>query len=196
MTICSPDLTRPDILAPAIAHLEAPCCTGSAIRGPEHCTCWTAEFTPAPQSPDTSSTPAPMPRMCGDCAFRRNSPERRGEEYSAASWPDLLRLVETETTFWCHDGLPQLAGWRHPCGVFVPAPGDVGSYRPVVVDQVPYRADGTAGSQCAGWAAAVERQRDRDAATVTETPLAGLLARRPELRGVGLSAVLEARWTA
>lgn len=195
-TMCLPVPIPAEIMAPAIEHLEVPCCEGSANLGWEACTCWEPVYAPESAAPDPSSCATVMPRMCGDCAFRRNSPERRSDPHSAADWDDLQRLVATETPFWCHDGMPRLAGWRHPSGVFIPAPGDVGSYRPRIVDGIPYRADGRAGSKCAGWAHAVNRQAARDADTIPVTPLGALLARRPELRGIGISSALEARWTA
>jgi hypothetical protein len=194
------------LLAPAIEHL-VPCCDGFAIFGPDRCTCWEDVYEPISAAPDIESSATVMPRMCGDCAFRRDSPERRGEPSSAAHWEDLQHLVESETPFWCHDGMPKIAGWRHPSGVWVPAPTTVDSYRPTVVDGIPYRADGRTGSHCAGWAAAVDRKRVRTARAARTlqgsvsgaddtTVLARLLARRPDLRGVGISEVLEARWSA
>lgn len=186
------------VLAPAIEHLD-PCCAGFGFRGPEFCTCWAAVYEPVPVAPALATQPTTMERMCGDCAFRRDSPERRGDQHAASNWEGLQRLVETESPFWCHDGLPRLKGWSHPpSGIWIPQPGTVDDYRPTIVDDVPYRADGHAGSRCAGWAAAVDRQRHRDEAALPTpvTPLADLLCRRPELRGVGVSDVLEARWTA
>ncbi len=194
--VCMPPPSS--VLAPAIEHLD-PCCGGFGLRGPEFCTCWIAVYEPIPVAPALSTRPDTMPRMCGDCAFRPDSPERRGDQHAAANWAGLQYLVATETPFWCHDGLPRLIGWRHqPSDTWIPQPGSVDDYKPTIVDGVPYRADGNAGSRCAGWAAAVGRQSRRDEAKLPTpvTPLADLLARRPELRGVGIAAVLEWRWTA
>lgn len=58
------------------------CCIGDAAKGPEHCTCWTPEWNAEQAEPVWPPNPAdlaPLPGMCGDCAFRPGSPERADE---------------------------------------------------------------------------------------------------------------------
>lgn len=135
------------------------CCYGEALGGPLWCTCWEPVFTSAqaqpvlPASADEVETRA---RMCGDCAFRPDSPERADE------WTEeeLLALPETGETFWCHDGMRRPDHWRHPDGRTVP--GSTADWRPPIVAGMPFRADGRPGLLCAGWNARVVAAQRRE----------------------------------
>lgn len=134
----------------------ASCCIGGGIKGPEYCTCWEpvyeldqAEPRP-PQCPDDLQV---QRRVCGDCAFRPDSPER-ADEFSAEA---LLDLAASGTPFWCHQGMRRPLAWRHPDGRTVP--GDPADWTPPKVRGIPYQADGSPGLLCAGWAARAARAR-------------------------------------
>lgn len=128
------------------------CCDGSAIKGPQYCTCWTPVFD-AGQQPVVQGDPAARDSMCGDCAFRPGSPERQGDERYNGGQEFLDQIVVTGERFFCHVGVRQAVKLVHPSGAEVNllevAPGD---YRPPIEDGVPYKADGTPGDLCAGWA--------------------------------------------
>ena len=49
------------------------CCDGSAIKGPQYCTCWEPVFD-AEQQPVTEGEPGTQDAMCLDCAFKAGSP--------------------------------------------------------------------------------------------------------------------------
>lgn len=155
------NLTIPvELLAPLIEDLEVPCCEGYAYNGPAGCHCWTVVLEPAPQAPVVVEAPVitTMPARCGDCAYRRDSPESRDAETAAQTSDDLVTLAVTGTVFWCHDGMPKVIGWTHPeVETVVPLPAGADDYHPRIVGPVPYRADGTPGSHCAGWSAAHAR---------------------------------------
>lgn len=147
-----------DLLAPLIEDLDVPCCEGYVHGGPERCYCWTPILDPPP-APPVEGLADTMPDRCGDCAYRPDSPERRGVETASADWSKLVELAATGTPFWCHDGLPKVVGWTHPRlpDLVVPVPPDVDDYQPTIRDGIPHRADGRPGSRCAGWEA--ERRR-------------------------------------
>jgi hypothetical protein len=87
--------------------------------------------------------------MCGDCAYRPGSPERRGVETYTGDAAFLDELVATGTPFYCHQGIRRVVSWSHPVGVTVP--GHPGAYAPPIQGAVPYKADGTPAHICAGW---------------------------------------------
>lgn len=145
----------------AIALVVTQCCYGAAERGPTECTCWTPEFDVEQSTPDIEAVvgfalgemdPPRRERMCGDCAYRPESPEKTGAESVDGDAAMLERLAADGTRFWCHDGMRTPVAWRHPAGIRIPAVG-VGDYQPPIVDGVPYRADGQPGLLCAGWLA-------------------------------------------
>jgi hypothetical protein len=93
-------------------------------------------------------------KMCEDCAYRPNSPERTGADHVAGSQDFLDRIVATGETFNCHQGMRRIKGWVHePTGTKWAYEGLEAAYAPPIIDGVPYKADGTPGNICAGWAA-------------------------------------------
>ncbi len=127
------------------------CCWGSIIYGPHRCTCWEPVYD-LDQQPPQPDLPTPMrPKMCGDCAYRPKSPERQRDPAAAATPETLDMLVDTGQVFWCHQGMRRPVSWAHPSGVTIP--GGPLNYCPPTVDGRPYKADGTPGDVCAGWAA-------------------------------------------
>lgn len=137
------------------------CCIGASVRGPQYCTCWTEAFD-AEQRPAVEGDPGCRDAMCADCAFRPGSPERQGDERYSADAELLDQLVETGTPFFCHIGIRRAARLVHPSGAEVELPD--GDYRPVVVGGVPYKADGSPGDLCAGYAARRLKRLEREAA--------------------------------
>jgi hypothetical protein len=125
------------------------CCLGSAMHGLRGCTCWTATYDTEQADPQPITGPGdlqPRDRQCGDCAFRRDSPER-AEPWTAET---LLALPGRGEPFWCHDGMRRPSVWRHPSGATVP--GNPDDWQPARVGAVPYRADGRPALLCHGWA--------------------------------------------
>lgn len=130
------------------------CCWGSILKGPEHCTCWTPVFAQEQAEPIVPRSPEDVtvrPRMCGDCAFRPDSPEQADEFMRE----QLLMLPEEGAPFWCHDGMRRPLHWVHPDGRRVD--GDPDNWIPATVGRVPFRADGRPALLCAGWAARTRR---------------------------------------
>lgn len=125
------------------------CCYGATL-GPDRCTCWEPVYD-VDQQPIRAGMPMPpVPvRMCGDCAYRPGSPERRGDESYTGNADFLDELVATATPFYCHAGIRRATAWRHPADVEIP--GHPGAYDPPIKDAVPYKADGTPANLCAGW---------------------------------------------
>lgn len=121
------------------------CCMGSAEHGPADCTCWEPVYDLEQAEPDRSAEPATRAAMCADCAYRPDSPERQGD--------DRYRPNEAtaDAPFWCHQGLRKPIAWRHRLGITVEC--DTDAYAPPVIAGVPYKADGSPGERCAGWAA-------------------------------------------
>jgi hypothetical protein len=123
--------------------------------GRAHCTCWEPiyDLEQAPLA-DGGVPPEEIPtrtKCCADCAYRIGSPERADEHEE----DDLLsKAWDLRSEFWCHQGVRRVVAFRHPDGRELPA-GD-GDYRPPVGPEgrpVVWRADGTVGERCAGWAA-------------------------------------------
>lgn len=129
---------------------EGACCIGAAVYGPQRCTCWKEKYDkrqrkPAPSEPDVRAS------QCEDCAYRQNSPERRGDPTYAGDQEELDRIVAEGEVFYCHQGIRRPVKLRHPSGVEID--GHPGAYDPPIIDGVPYRANGRPASICAGWAA-------------------------------------------
>ena len=139
---------------------EGYCCSGAVFHGPAHCSCWEPVFDLEQQPIDEEKrrwlaaglTPSTRDGMCGDCAYRPNSPEKTGAPGYAANSPDELDDVARASMFFCHDGMRRPLYWVHkPTGKT--HPGSPANYTPPFVDGIPYRADGTPGLLCAGWSA-------------------------------------------
>jgi hypothetical protein len=149
------DLVMPDPVYGA-------CCDGSAAMGPQYCTCWAPAFDLEQQAArpgERGQRDAP----CGDCAYRPGSPERSGNERYNGDQAFLDRIVETGEPFHCHVGIRRVVKLVHPSGAEVELPPG-GDYRPPIVAGVPYKADGSPGELCAGWAARRLRHVQREAA--------------------------------
>jgi hypothetical protein len=137
---------------------EQPICCYGAVNGPDGCYCWTPVFDTEQADPRPPASPEDLTvrtRICGDCAFRKGSPER------ACSWSEdaLFDLAATGEPFWCHDGMRRPVRWEHPDGRTVD--GSPHDWQPARVGNVPYRADGSPGLLCAGWMARAGRARER-----------------------------------
>ncbi|HEV8653159.1 MAG TPA: hypothetical protein VG276_28135 [Actinomycetes bacterium] len=138
---------------------QGTCCYGAACMGPERCTCWEPVFEVEQTPPDSQTVtllaagvqPVTRQRPCDDCAYRPDSPERRGDPNVAGDQELLEQIVQRGERFWCHQGIRRPIAWRHPAGVQIP--GSPVNYQPPIIDGVPYRADGTPAEVCAGWAA-------------------------------------------
>ncbi|HET9889703.1 MAG TPA: hypothetical protein VFQ42_04310 [Mycobacterium sp.] len=149
------------------------CCWGEIVNGPAGCTCWKPVYDLDQAEPDPTAvrwlgagvTPVTRRRMCHDCAYRPNSPEKRGEEGYAGDAEFLERIAAADERFWCHQGIRRPAKWVHPSGAeWVGSPA---AYSPPKVNGVPYRADGSPAELCAGWDArrrALAAERDEAAA--------------------------------
>jgi hypothetical protein len=139
--------TTPDHVAETFVKLME-CCEGAIDDGAAGCTCWEPIYDLEQQQPDTNAEPTTRTRMCGDCAYRPDSPEKSGDPSYRGDAAELERIAATDR-FWCHDGMRKPVKWRHPAGIEVD--GHPGSYDPAIVDFTPYKADGTPGNLCAGW---------------------------------------------
>lgn len=117
------------------------CCLSAAEDGPAACTCWEPLYDADQAEPRTDVEPTTRSRMCGDCAYKADSPEMARDPYA---------LVEA-TNFWCHRGIRRPREWRHPDGRV--RPGSAADYQPPIIDGIPYRADGLPAARCGGWAA-------------------------------------------
>ena len=147
------------------------CCEGAAMYGPHRCTCWEPIFqtersvdavgrvifdTPAQVHPIPSAPVCVRFEPCHDCAYRPDSPERRGDDTVNGDQDELARIVRDGQVFWCHQGMRAPIAWRHPAGITVDVP-PVG-YQPLTTidpatgHSVPYKLDGTPADVCAGWA--------------------------------------------
>lgn len=124
------------------------CCMGSAVYGPDHCTCWEPVFEQVQAPPRTDEEPTTREKCCDDCAYRNGSPERE-DDYEEEFLRDLSG--DARHVFWCHTGFRRPIEYRHPDGRT--RPGDPADYQPAVVGGVGYQADGSPGERCAGWAA-------------------------------------------
>lgn len=151
---------------PDICHLGAapdlpdagPCCMGWAVYGPHRCTCWVPVYDLEQQDPQGGHMGL-RAEMCHDCAFRPNSPERRGEAGYQGSAEDLNDMVTGGSPFACHQGIRRPVKWVHPSGAEIP--GHPADYSPPIVNGTPYKADGTPADLCAGWAARRLKEMDR-----------------------------------
>lgn len=155
--ICGPGVTPPN--APELG--DSSCCYGAVQDGPSGCTCWVPVFNADQVPPDEETRallevgiePSVRPGgMCGDCAYRPDSPERSGHPDYQGSPAELERYAAMGHRFWCHDGLLTVVEWEHqPSGTRIPA--GPATYTPPIRDGVPYQASGEAGYLCAGWSA-------------------------------------------
>lgn len=130
------------------------CCDGDALYGPERCTCWVAVYDgeqQPPRPPERAEELCVRDGMCGDCAFRKGSPER------SDPWSEdaLFELARGGQPFWCHDGMRRPVRWEHPDGRVVE--GSPHDWQPPGVSGIPYRADGSPGLLCSGWMARLKR---------------------------------------
>lgn len=161
--ICGDD--RPEF--PDLGEATYGCCFGTAVKGPEWCTCWVPEYDKEQAELGDPHDPPSMPRdeMCHDCAYRPDSPERNGEEgYSKNDYDELMTIVYKGEPFYCHQGMRRITHWRHePSGTVIEA--HPGSYAPPIEEvggcQLPFKADGTSGDLCAGWFARYARTRKK-----------------------------------
>lgn len=132
------------------------CCWGETINGLAGCNCWRPVYDVEQAAPDVRAVHEAVVRpggRCGDCAYRRDSPEQ------ADPWTaEELVTAATSGRFWCHDGMRRPARWVHPGRPGVSVAGSTADWRPPVVDGVPYRADGSQALLCAGWRAEGIRQ--------------------------------------
>lgn len=131
----------------------AGCCWGDALD-PDGCTCWVPVFDVDQHVPVPPGDPGDMAaqrRMCGDCAYRKGSPER-ATPYAEET---LFDLAISGQVFYCHDGMRRPARWDHPDGRTIDGSPD--DWQPPIIAGIPYRADGRPGLLCAGWAARATR---------------------------------------
>jgi hypothetical protein len=131
---------------------QGACCMGAAVNGPNACTCWVPVFELEQDPPRVALPPAGVRPggMCGDCAYRPNSPERQGDPDHLADADELDRIVWQGQRFFCHDGMNRPTHYVHePTGIT--HAGHPANYCPPIVDGQPYRADGQPGFTCAGW---------------------------------------------
>lgn len=134
------------------------CCYGEVHRGLAGCTCWRPEYDTDQAPPQTELVTAEGLQVraggrCGDCAYRPDSPEN-AEPWTA---DQLVESARSGRPFWCHDGMRRPARWRHP-ERDVTVEGSTADWRPPVIGEVPFRADGRPGLLCAGWASEGRRQ--------------------------------------
>jgi hypothetical protein len=127
---------------PFAAPDAIPCCWASA-HDLGQCTCWLTVVAPHPTQRVQEGPNAIRSGRCGDCAYRRDSPERRELD------GDELPYVDTQR-FYCHDGTPKTIAYVHPSGA-VQVPGR-DSYEPILRDGRAWMADGRPALICAGWA--------------------------------------------
>jgi hypothetical protein len=151
------------------------CCWGALVRGPESCLCWQPVYDLNQQAPDATAVtllragiePTTRTTMCGDCAYRPNSPEKNSDPTYNGDPEFLERIARDAERFWCHQGMRRPLKWVHPSGQEIP--GSDAAYDPpkAKVDNgfVPFKADGTPAELCAGWDA-----RRRALASHTDLP--------------------------
>lgn len=146
-------------VGPGLPDTGQICCEGVAFAGPEWCTCWVEVYDLDQTAPDPATVrlleagiePVTRSRMCGDCAYRPESPERSEDPTYKGGGEFLDELAATGDRFWCHQDMRRPRVLRHPSGMEIP--GHPAAYRPPIVNGIPYRADGQPGELCAGWAA-------------------------------------------
>lgn len=139
---------------------DGACCDGSAIKGPQYCTCWAPEFDLEQQAVRPGEK-GQRDTLCDDCAYKPGSPERSGDERYNGDAAFLDRIVVTGEPFHCHQGVRRVVKLVHPSGAEVEVPP--GDYRPPKLAGVPYKADGSPGELCAGWAARRLKHVQREA---------------------------------
>jgi hypothetical protein len=126
------------------------CCIGSAVMGPQYCTCWEPVHD-LEQQEINPGEPGERKVMCRDCAYRPGSPERAGDERYRGDEEFLAAIVQAGEKFWCHQGMRRVVKLRHPSGAEVTIGTD--HYDPPKGGAVPFKADGAPGDLCAGWSA-------------------------------------------
>lgn len=131
-----------------------PCCMGYAANGHGGCTCWDPVYDQKTKKHD-GSMPGQRTTMCHDCAYRKGSPERTGQEGYQGSEEDLELAALKGQPFYCHQGTAKTLQYRHPSGMTIEAhPAD---YDWRIVERAgvrfPLKADGSAQSICAGYLA-------------------------------------------
>lgn len=134
------------------------CCDPATYYGQDRCTCWEPVYNVDQAEPVSLADAGEIgvqARMCGDCAYRKDSPER-AEGFMEQH---LLALPANGAPFWCHTGMRRPTHYRHPALGDIPA--DPADWRPPIVDGIPYRADGRPGLLCAGWAARAAKATTR-----------------------------------
>lgn len=142
-----PPASGPKLLAKDFLRQFTWCCLGAVMDGARSCTCWVPEFDLQQQPADPDVPPATRSRMCDDCAYRDDSPERKADPYA---------LVDIDV-FWCHKGMKRPVKWRHPDGR--EREGYPGDYQPLFLGRVPYKANGQPALRCGGWALVDAAQR-------------------------------------
>lgn len=143
-----------------------PCCYGS-IYDPGKCTCWQPVYATAQAAirpPESPQDLRARTGMCGDCAYRKGSPERA----DAYDEERLLALPHRGELFWCHDGMRRPTHWEHPDGRTVPAHPD--DWHPAQQGNFLFQADGTPALLCAGWTHRALRARATGTWTGPGTP--------------------------
>lgn len=142
----------------------ADCCGDVILDGPSACTCWEPVYSAEQTEPDRTAAPVVGP-TCGDCAYRPDSPERVGDDRYVP-----IEDVPAGEPFWCHRGMRKPVAYRHPAGITVTIDGDF--YEPPQRRRgrlgVPYKADGTPGDLCGGWAARYRRDAEHVLALLAE----------------------------
>lgn len=132
---------------------EGMCCLGALEDGPTGCTCWIEQYDLEQADPIPGERPL-EPKMCTDCAYRANSLEHTGAEHVAGDVDLLERIVVSGDIFNCHQGMRRIQSWLHePTGTVWSDPSLEAAYAPPIIDGVPFKADGSPGNICAGWAA-------------------------------------------
>lgn len=160
MSLC--DLGQPDL-----PDTGGTCCAGAAVYDPSRCTCWRPVYDLEQAKPQPAA-PQVRERMCGDCAYRPSSPERRGEDGYVGDGDLLEDLAAEGKPFWCHDGIRRPVRLVHPSGMEIP--GHPAAYDPPKIGGMPFRADGRPALLCAGWAARGRAIAERAAADVPACP--------------------------
>jgi hypothetical protein len=138
-----------------LPRLSSACCYGYAMDGPQACTCWESVFD-LEQAEPIIGPPAPRPARCRDCAWNPDSPERNNGAGYGATGGELIELAYDSVPFFCHQGIRRSLFLRHPRHRNQIADHPA-SYRPPIVDGVPYKANGEPADICAGWTAARRR---------------------------------------
>lgn len=157
---------------PDVPEVDPPCCMGSAVYGPQRCTCWTSEFDGEQAEPDLTAGPAkPRETMCHDCAFRPSSPERSGDPRFQHSAPGEMEDLDASRHFYCHQGMRRRVAVVHPSGLRVAEEAD--GYAPAIAGGRCFKADGAPADLCAGWWARVQRDAEEDARAVEEERRSG-----------------------